>query len=137
MAPVESAVPRPGERLWGLGFRQEDDGERAASAMVLLRTCGLVTDVYEHGRDRRIPGPCVSVEMDAIGSMSGGPVFAARGRVVGLISKSMEQAGEHRPTLVSLIGPALAWDVRPTWPAGFWEGSAPSWASVRRRTRAD
>jgi S1-C subfamily serine protease len=51
---------------------------------------GVITEYYPNGRDRvMLPGPCFQVEMEGPGGTSGGPVFNAKGNVVGVISASM------------------------------------------------
>lgn len=88
---------------------------------------GRVIDSYPDGRDRTmLPGPCLAVECDARGGMSGGPVFDSRGFLVGVVSSSYE--GDIT-TFVSHVWPALVRaQACPVWPRGGY--SLPSAATL-------
>jgi Trypsin-like peptidase domain len=114
-AALTMRVPALGEPLVLTGFRagqgefpRGKDGTDEL-AMSLLLGSGVVTDEYPSGRGRTLPWPAVGVDAPSISGMSGGPVFDARGFVVGLISSSMENApGEEPvPTFVAVPRPAL------------------------------
>lgn len=96
--PMELCLPTPSARLWAVGFRQgEIDGSEAP--LTPLVTSGLVTNCYPNGRGERMPSPCVEVDMEAYGGMSGGPVLNEDGRVVGIISSSFDGG----PSYVTLV----------------------------------
>lgn len=102
MIPMEVCLPIPSQRLWAIGFRQgqlDDD----ATPITPLVSSGLVTCCYTNGRGDRMPSPCVEVNMECFGGMSGGPVLNEDGRVVGIVSSSYDDG----PSYVTLIWDAL------------------------------
>ncbi|HVT81503.1 MAG TPA: serine protease [Phycisphaerae bacterium] len=120
MAHLEVALPRRGERLWAVGYRETSRGE--TNGMTMLCSSGVVTQCHLQGRGSHLPGPCVEVAMNTLGGMSGGPVFNAEGHVVGIVSSSFEAEDSLGPTFVSLIWPALVGQVTAPWPTGLWPG---------------
>lgn len=76
---------------------------------------GYVIDCYPQGRDAQLPGPCFAVAIGASGGMSGGPAFDERGRLVGIVSSSIED-GIEGVAFVSMLIPALSRQVHPVWP---------------------
>jgi len=115
--------------VWAIGHKRTNHVAEAVPDMVLLGTSGIVTDQYPDGRPD-FPAACISVEMDSMGGMSGGPVFNARGNVIGVISKSMAQRGENRPTVVSLLFSVFSQSVSVTWPPGVWPSPLPDGLST-------
>lgn len=111
LAPIRVGLPLMGERLWAFGYRH-NGLEDAAALVTPLVTSGLVTAVYPHGRGERMPAPCVEVEMDTLGGMSGGPVVNAAGELVGIVSSSIEGG----PSYVTLVWDALRFKFRSTLP---------------------
>ena len=79
---------------------------------------GHVIDCYPKGRDTQMPGPCFAVAMGASGGMSGGPVFDERGRLVGIVSSSIDD-GIGGIAFVSTLDLALSREVEPVWPRGL------------------
>ncbi|REL39124.1 DUF4935 domain-containing protein [Rhodohalobacter sp. SW132] len=118
-APLEASAPKINERLWATGYREtHNDGIPTISFFV---TSGLVTEQYLQGRGSHINGPCIEVAMEAFGGMSGGPVFNDEGRIVGVISSSLEDDnGNNSPTYVSLIWTSLTSTVYSPWPENHW-----------------
>ncbi|MDN3556841.1 S1 family peptidase [Halomonas maura] len=118
-APIEASVPKIGERLWSTGYREIlNDGVPTISFFI---TSGLVTEQYLEGRGAHINGPCIEVAMQALGGMSGGPVFNVEGRVVGVISSCLEGQDDSKgPTYVSLVWTSLLSTVHSPWPEGHW-----------------
>jgi len=117
-APLEVSIPKIGERLWATGYREiENDG---VPTLAFFCTSGIVTEQYLEGRGSHINGPCIEVAMEALGGMSGGPVFNAERRVVGVISSSLEADGYNGPTYISLIWPSLLSTIYAPWPEGLW-----------------
>tara|TARA_R110002050_G_scaffold167946_2_gene299013 strand:- start:5709 stop:7139 length:1431 start_codon:yes stop_codon:yes gene_type:complete len=121
-APLEASAPKINERLWATGYREtHNDGIPTVSFFV---TSGLVTEQYLQGRGSHINGPCIEVAMAAYGGMSGGPVFNEEGRIVGVISSSIEDySGSNGPTYVSLIWTSLLSTVYSPWPENHWPGN--------------
>lgn len=106
LAPMEVALPLVGDRLWAMGFRHQ--GMDGHSALVTpFVSSGLVTAAFPHGRGERMASPCFEVDMDTRGGMSGGPVVNADGRLVGILSSSLEGG----PTHITLIWEALRFRV--------------------------
>lgn len=112
LAPMEVALPLVGERLWAFGFRHQfiDDGVASVTPMV---SSGIVTEAFPHGRGERMPSPCLEVEMDTIGGMSGGQVVNADGNVIGIVSSSLPGG----PSYITLIWDALRYNIKGTIPA--------------------
>ena len=98
LAHIELCLPLVGQRLWAVGFRHgEIDGDETAVSP--LFSSGLVTASYPHGRGERMRSPCVEVAMEALGGMSGGPVFNKEGRLIGIMSSSFDGG----PSYVTLV----------------------------------
>ncbi len=118
-APLEVSIPKINERLWATGYREvENDGVPTISFFI---SSGLVTEQYLQGRGSHINGPCIEVAMDALGGMSGGPVFNAEGRIVGVVSSSLEGYHDFKgPTYVSLVWTSLLSEVYAPWPENYW-----------------
>lgn len=102
LVPMELCLPLPGTRLWAVGFRN-GDFESDSTLVSPLISSGLVTDCFPHGRGERMPSPCVEVDMETLGGMSGGPVFNEAGHLVGIVSSSFDGG----PSYVTLIWDAL------------------------------
>lgn len=106
LAPMEVALPLVGDRLWAMGFRHQGMDGRSALVTPFVSS-GLVTAAFPHGRGERMASPCFEVDMDTIGGMSGGPVVNADGRLVGIVSSSLEGGPSH----ITLIWEALRFRV--------------------------
>ena len=118
-APIQVCLPRPGERVWAVGFRQEQaDGQLAGPVPIV--SSGLVTERYPQGRGRLLPSPCIEVAMSTLGGMSGGPVYNEQGWLVGIVSRSLECEDGRGPTYVTLVWDALRFGVHAPWPRGAW-----------------
>lgn len=109
LAPMQVALPLVGERLWAFGFRHQliDNG---AVSITPLVSSGLVSAAFPHGRGERMPAPCLEVNMDTLGGMSGGPVVNSAGYLVGIVSSSFEGG----PTYITLIWDALLHSIKGT-----------------------
>lgn len=119
VASITTRMPAVGDELSLTGLSAVRRTEEISGVMhiEMLPGCvkGRVIDRYPEGRDRSmLPGPCLAVECEARGGMSGGPVFDSRGYLVGVVSSSYEGS---EVTFVSHIWPGLvraqAW---PVWP---------------------
>lgn len=106
LAPMKAALPLIGERLWAFGFRHQhiEDGIPSVTPFV---SSGLVSGAFPYGRGERMPSPCIEVEMDTLGGMSGGPVVNDEGELVGIVSSSFEGG----PSYITLIWEALRMEV--------------------------
>lgn len=129
-ATIAIRLPAMDEPLVLAGFRPDTavvskDGGLICQGNVLV-SAGKVTAQYPNGRDTAVlPWPVVEVECDALGSMSGGPVFDTSGRLVGLVCSSLGAGpdGESARSYVSMIWPAMAFEFEGGWPEGFLPGS--------------
>lgn len=130
MTPLELTLPLPGERLWAVGYR-EGDLDDDVVGMSMFLTSGPVTACYPHGRDRNLPGSCLEVAMEALGGMSGGPVFNEAGRVVGIVSSSLEGGEGPGPTFVTLVWDAIRIEVGAPWPPDCWPDGEADLLSAR------
>lgn len=102
LAPMQVVLPLVGDRLWAIGFRDHGlNGTR--SLLTPLVSSGLVTGAFPYGRGERMPSACFEVAMDTVGGMSGGPVFNSDGRLVGIVSSSLEGG----PSYVTLLWDAI------------------------------
>nr|WP_289624924.1 serine protease [Sinorhizobium sp. 7-81] len=106
LAAMQVALPLLGERLWAIGFRHHHI-ENGAARVTPMVSSGLVTAVFPSGRGNFLASPCVEVNMDTLGGMSGGAVVNSEGRVVGIVSTSFEGG----PSYITLIWEALRLDV--------------------------
>ena len=111
LAPMQIALPLIGERLWAIGFRHHAIEEKAAQVTPLISS-GLVTAAYPNGRGERLPSPCIEVDMETVGGMSGGAIVNAQGRLVGILSSSIEGG----PSYVTLLWEALRLRIKGTTP---------------------
>lgn len=102
LAPMAIELPLPGQRLWAYGFRDGDivDGTTQITPFV---SSGLVSQCFPNGRGRMFPAPCIEVDMEAYGGMSGGPVVNDHGELVAIVSSSFDDG----PTYATLIWDAL------------------------------
>jgi len=119
IASITTRMPAIGDELTLTGLSAIQRTTHISSKMNIEVTPGCVKgrviDKFPDGRDRTmLPGPCLAVECEAQGGMSGGPVFDDRGYLVGVVSSSYEGS---EISFVSHIWPALvrakAW---PVWP---------------------
>jgi hypothetical protein len=118
VASITTRMPAVGEDLTLTGFSAVRQTEEIANAMriELVPGCmkGRVIDIYPEGRDFRLPAPCLAVECEANGGMSGGPVFDSRGFLVGVVASAFPGADV---SFVSHIWPALVRaQANPVWP---------------------
>lgn len=105
LAPMAIELPLPGQRLWAYGFRDGDivDGTTLISPFV---SSGLVSQCFPNGRGSMSPAPCIEIDMEAYGGMSGGPVVNDDGELVAIVSSSFDDG----PTYAMLIWDALRLD---------------------------
>lgn len=120
-------LPRLGERGTVLGIRSNlpdgvnvlDDQRRHLGKLEAstIQSSGPVIDLYPQGRPM-LDTPCFSLAATGLGGMSGGPVFDARGLVIGMISTSVAIDGDYVST-ASLLWQSLWFEIGPAWPRGF------------------
>lgn len=116
---VDEKLSLVGLRASAEGFERQADGIRRFSLSVIA-AAGPVTAQYLNGRDRSMmPWPALEVDCPSWGGMSGGPVFDASGKLIGLLSSSFTATELEGPSYVSLVFPALVSRLKGTgWPAG-------------------
>jgi hypothetical protein len=120
-AHMTTRMPAVGEELLLCGFSADALTQPRAAQIAVTGDFrfarGEVLDVFQGGADRvMVRGPSLAMDCDAAGGMSGGPVFDARGYLLGIISTSI--AGMSA-TIVSHAWPALVrGQVEPVWPVG-------------------
>lgn len=68
---------------------------------------GVVTQRFLSGRGQALPGPILEVDCVTSGGMSGGPAFDKDGKVIGILSASMDYGDGAGHSLISLLAPAL------------------------------
>lgn len=94
--------PTVGERVLAVGYpelafealREDEIAQYLREGM--FGVYGTVTNLYPNGREKTRPSPGFEVEANWPSGMSGGPVFNARGEVVGIVSSSL-QPGDGAP----------------------------------------
>lgn len=106
LAPMTTDLSLPGQRLWAYGFR-DGDVVGGASQITPYVSSGLVTQCFPNGRGSMFPTPCIEVDMEAYGGMSGGPVVNENGELVAIVSSSFDGG----PTYATLIWDALRLNV--------------------------
>jgi hypothetical protein len=126
-ASMTTRYPRIGEKILILGFRSEVDtvngapvkyGNGDALGCKVIASIGEVSELYPNGRDScMLPQPCIEVSCETPGGMSGGPAFDKNGRLLGVLSSSVE--GEKGPSFVSLMWSALCFKIDTIWPRGL------------------
>jgi hypothetical protein len=63
-----------------------------------------------------LPSPVIEVACSTPGGLSGGPAFDKHGRIFGILSCSIDDPDGRGPSQISMIWPALALEIRPTFP---------------------
>jgi len=132
---LSARLPDIGEPVLALGLIAQasefpfdpSNGEGGAIAIEGLLATGVVEEFYPR-RDRSLPGPTLRCNFKAPGGMSGGPVFDKTGRVIGILSASMEIEGEW-VSWVSLHWHAIMFEVQPSWPQGLYKCPGTLWPS--------
>lgn len=118
-ATMTTRIPKLGERLFLAGYRaQQTVAELKNIGLETRVAVGEVTAVYMNGRDSvMLPHPCIEVKTLTLGGMSGGPAFDEDGKVVGILSTSIEHLAG--PSYVSMLWPILTNQILTAWPNGI------------------
>lgn len=123
-ATMDARLPAEGESVRMYGFVHSGEPAETIIAGSLIASRGVVSKRYDRGRDRAMcPWPGFEVACNAVGGMSGGPVFNEEGYLVGLVCSGYEQPDELGPAYVSALWPALALQYIGGWPIGMFPGS--------------
>jgi hypothetical protein len=123
---VTTRLPALGEVVMIAGLRASDrhvmadeemkfevkDGHVLYGADVRIGV-GEVTQHFLEGRGSMLPGPTIEVACSTPGGLSGGPAFDKNGRVIGILSSSLNHEDGRGPSFVSLLWPALVHQVKP------------------------
>ncbi len=135
-AAVTTRLPGIGEQVMVAGLRASDehvpadesmsftvkDGRIVYGANVRIGV-GEVTQHFPTGRGSMAPGPAIEVACSTPGGLSGGPAFDRNGRVVGILSVSLDHPDGRGPSIISLVWPALVSEITPTFFAERFPGS--------------
>lgn len=89
----------------------------------LLIGVGEVTHYHLGGRGSGLPGPLIEVACSTKGGLSGGPAFDKNGKLVGILSSSLDHPDERGPSQVSLLWPALTPEITPAFMPNLFPGS--------------
>jgi hypothetical protein len=127
-AAVTTRLPGIGEQVMVAGLRASDEHVPADENMSFTVKDGKVVyganvrigvgDVTQHfpiGRGSMPPGPAIEVACSTPGGLSGGPAFDRNGRVVGILSLSLDHADGRGPSIISLLWPGLVSEITPTF----------------------
>ena len=110
-------IPAVGDSVMVVGFQS---GGGDPEGISLFASRGVVTAQHLNGRDTvMLPNPCLEVELDIWGGMSGGAVVNTHGELVGIASSSVQ--GSERLGFVSLLGPVMDYKIVPHWPPGWYD----------------
>ncbi|MBA4055283.1 MAG: hypothetical protein C0490_11265, partial [Marivirga sp.] len=124
---ITTRLPQVGENLIVYAFKAtavdfkttttENESPILEPEVTFLTSNGKVTQSFFNGRDTSmLPGPCIEVECQTFPGMSGGPVFDSYGKLIGLLSTSLDVGP---PSFVSLLWPALGHqNFEGGWPPG-------------------
>ncbi|MEJ8855929.1 serine protease [Variovorax robiniae] len=128
VAHITTRMPQVGDELTLTGLSAVRETEEIASVIRMELTPGClktrVLQVYPEGAGSMIVGPCVAVDCEASGGMSGGPVFDSRGFLVGIVSAAIVGGNT---SFVSHVWPALVRSqANPVWPADPYPRPAPA-----------
>lgn len=126
-AHITTRMPQVGDELTLTGFSANRETEEIGPAIRMELRPGClktkVLQVYPDGAGTMVPGPCVAVDFEASGGMSGGPVFDSRGFLVGVVSTAVV-GGDA--SFVSHVWPALVRSqANPVWPLDPYPRPAP------------
>jgi hypothetical protein len=127
-AALTARLPAIGETMMVAGFRASNEHVAASNKMTfavengnilygqdLLIGVGQVTQYLPTGRGSLIRAPVLEVECSTPGGLSGGPAFDKDGKVVGILSSSINYPDGGGHSAVSLLFPGLVLPIRPTF----------------------
>ncbi len=126
-------LPEISERVTAIGFRPVNalrlaDPETRELGLLegtFLTSSGPISDLWPLGRDALLPRPSFAAQLTTVGAMSGGPVLNAQGKLIGIVSRSID-AFEEEPAVTSatMIWDGLFEPIAGQWPPKFWPAEA-------------
>jgi len=128
--PLTTRTPTEGELITIVGFREAKEERVIELCEVSSQTSvgdvyvaqGTVGTVYPDGRDAvALPYPAFEVLCGSLGSMSGGAVLEASGKLVGIISRGWMTDAMDGPTYATVINELLTRPIRLDWPPGVYD----------------
>ena len=149
-AVLTTRLPAIGEPVMIVGLRASDQhipvdqdmsfavkGDHLEYGANVLFAVGEVAAHYRTGRGSMPPGPAIEVSCSTPGGLSGGPAFDKDGRLVGILSNSINNPDGRGPSYVSLLWTAVAIEI----PRGFFPVPFPEkfrlldsqWCEIDRR----
>jgi hypothetical protein len=134
---ITTRLPGVGEKVMVAGIRASREHVEADAHMAfpiiggnikygadVRIAVGEVTQHHLGGRGTMLPNPVIEVACSTPGGLSGGPAFDKHGKVFGILSRSFDDPDGRGPSQISMIWPALALTINPTFleqhmPASF------------------
>jgi hypothetical protein len=127
-AAITTRLPSVGETVMIAGFRASDENiswdedqdfvvkdNHIEYGMDLRIGVGEVKQQFLTGRGSALPGPTIEVACSTPGGVIGGSAFDKNGRVFGVLSRSFDHEDGRGPSYVSMLVPALARQIVPTF----------------------
>lgn len=106
-----------GYRASSTAFRRDNERTTNLEASLYISS-GVVTQQFVRSRDSaKLPSPTLEVDCPTLGGMSGGPVFASRGYLVGMVTSAVVGGHEPAPTYTALLWPIFGHPFQGGWPS--------------------
>ena len=117
--------PKVGNRVSIVGYKAKQFKQGLKNHEVecdIYISSGTVRAVHLHGRDKGLmPYASFQIDCESLNGMSGGPVIAEDGRVIGVISTGFVDEKEGFVTYGACIFSCLTWKISPVWPKGAYK----------------